>query len=121
MGVITIKNTLKLGVVVGIQIVEDSDDLLILTSGGKIIRLRMNQISVIGRNTQGRTLVRMEKSEQVVDVARAEASDDEDKEISEADQIEAAGEDQVDDEFIDEEDPGENEIPDDAVLEDGNE
>jgi DNA gyrase subunit A len=77
-GVITIKNTAKLGDVVAIQMVEDVDHLLILTSGGRIIRLRMDQISVIGRNTMGRTLVRMEPGEHVVDVARAEPSDEDD-------------------------------------------
>jgi DNA gyrase subunit A len=83
-GVITIKITQKLGDVVGIKIVDDSDHLLILTSGGRIIRLRMDQISVIGRNTMGRTLVRMDADEYVVDVARAESTDDEDKESESA-------------------------------------
>jgi DNA gyrase subunit A len=82
-GVITIKNTARLGDVVAIQMVEDMDHLLILTSGGRIIRLRMDQISVIGRNTMGRTLVRMEPGEHVADVARAEPSD-EDEDDSEA-------------------------------------
>jgi DNA gyrase subunit A len=71
-GVITIKTTTKSGDVVGIQLVEDSDHLLILTSGGRIIRLRMEEISVIGRNTKGRMLVRMDAGERVVDMARAE-------------------------------------------------
>ncbi len=78
-GVITIKNTSRIGDVVGIQMVEDTDHLLIVTSGGRIIRLRMEEISVIGRNTMGRTLVRMEPGEYVVDVARAETTEDEDK------------------------------------------
>ena len=76
-GVITIKTTTKSGPVVGIQIVEDADHLLILTSGGRIIRLRMEEIGVLGRNTQGRTLVRMDERERVVDVARADALDEE--------------------------------------------
>ncbi|MBM3302607.1 MAG: DNA gyrase subunit A, partial [Deltaproteobacteria bacterium] len=75
-GVITIKNAAKSGDVVGIQMVEDPDHLLILTSGGRIIRLRMDEISVIGRNTMGRTLVRMNEGESVVDVARAESAED---------------------------------------------
>jgi len=74
-GVITIKNAAKTGDVVGIQVVDDSDHLLIVTSGGRIIRLRMEEISVIGRNTLGRTLVRMNEGEYVVDVARAETTD----------------------------------------------
>ena len=83
-GVITIKNTNRLGNVVGIQLVGDADHLLILTSAGKIIRLRMEEISVIGRNTMGRMLVRLESGEHVVDVARAEASDEEDNDVSDS-------------------------------------
>ncbi|MGD9818497.1 MAG: DNA gyrase subunit A [Desulfomonilaceae bacterium] len=71
-GVITIKVNEKIGDVVGVKMVEDSDDLLIVTSVGKIIRLDMSEISVIGRNTKGRILVRMDSSEQVVDVTRAD-------------------------------------------------
>jgi len=83
-GVITIKNTNRLGCVVGIQLVGDTDHLLILTSAGKIIRLRMEEISVIGRNTMGRMLVRLEPGEHVVDVARAEASEEEENDMSES-------------------------------------
>ncbi len=85
-GVITIKNTARLGDVVAIQVVENSDHLLICTSGGRIIRLRMDEISVIGRNTMGRTLVRMDPGESVVDVARAESSDEDEKEAIEAEE-----------------------------------
>ncbi|MBI4961931.1 MAG: DNA gyrase subunit A [Desulfomonile tiedjei] len=84
-GVITIKNTARLGDVVAIQMVEDSDHLLILTSGGRIIRLRMEEISVIGRNTMGRTLVRMDAGEEAVDVARAESSEEDEKESEDMD------------------------------------
>ncbi|MGC8906617.1 MAG: DNA gyrase subunit A [Desulfomonilaceae bacterium] len=83
-GVITIKNTNRLGNVVGIQLVGDADHLLILTSAGKIIRLRMEEISVIGRNTMGRMLVRLESGEHVVDVARAEAADEEENGVSDS-------------------------------------
>ena len=85
MGVITIKSTPKTGDVVAIQMVEDADHLMILTSGGRIIRLRMDEISAIGRNTMGRTLVRMDADEYVVDVARADSSEDEDKDAETTD------------------------------------
>jgi DNA gyrase subunit A len=109
-GVITIKNTIRLGDVVGIQQVEDTDHLLILTSGGRIIRLRMDQISVIGRNTMGRTLVRMDPGEYVVDVARAEISEDEDTEAEEIDQpadsaLDELRDDDIEDELEDDDDP----------------
>jgi DNA gyrase subunit A len=105
-GVITIKNTAKLGDVVGIQLVDDADHLLILTSGGKIIRLRMEEISVIGRNTMGRTLVRMEPGEQVVDVARAEPSE-EDQDIEDVDDADTT-EDPINSEPEDDEEPGQS-------------
>lgn len=84
-GVITIRTTEKSGDVVAVRVVEDSDNILILTSGAKIIRLRMEEISVIGRITQGRTLVRMDPGEQVLDIARADSSDEEDKQFEEED------------------------------------
>jgi len=87
-GVINIKDAAQRGDVVGIQMVEDADHLLILTSVGKIIRLRMDQVPPIGRNTMGRTLVRMDEGEVVVDVTRADTLEDED----------APGEDQEDQE-----------------------
>jgi DNA gyrase subunit A len=43
----------------------------------------MEEISVIGRITQGRTLVRMDPGEQVLDIARADSSDEEDKQFDE--------------------------------------
>ncbi|MEW6351381.1 MAG: DNA gyrase subunit A [Thermodesulfobacteriota bacterium] len=76
-GVITIKCDAKIGDCVGIELVDDSDHVLLATSGGRIIRLSMEQISTIGRNTRGRTLVRMDPDEYVVDVARAESSEEE--------------------------------------------
>jgi DNA gyrase subunit A len=104
-GVITIKITQRLGDVVAIKIVEDADHLLILTSGGRIIRLRMEEISVIGRNTMGRTLVRMDVDEYVVDVARAESADDEDKEaeVAEDEPVPASEEAPQDDDELSEE------------------
>ncbi|MHB8203397.1 MAG: DNA gyrase subunit A [Desulfomonilaceae bacterium] len=82
-GVITIRTTEKSGDVVAVRVVEDSDHVLILTSGAKIIRLRMEEISVIGRITQGRTLVRMDPGEQVLDISRADASEEDDKPLDE--------------------------------------
>jgi DNA gyrase subunit A len=51
-GVITIKNTAKLGDVVGVQLVGDADHLLILTSGGKIIRLNITRAQPQGETSE---------------------------------------------------------------------
>ena len=65
-GIITVKTTERNGPVVGVKQVTDSDEVMLVTSGGKIIRLKVGQLSVIGRNTQGVRLIQLEKGEQVV-------------------------------------------------------
>ena len=57
-GVITYKITPKTGSIVGIRIVEESDDVMLITDTGTIIRLNVKDISVLGRSTQGVTLMR---------------------------------------------------------------
>ena len=57
-GVITYKITPKTGELVGIRIVNDNDDIMMITDKGTIIRLNVNEISVLGRSTQGVTLMR---------------------------------------------------------------
>src|SRR5262249_9554401 len=52
-GIITMKTTEKTGRVIGVQLVGADDQLMLITNTGKIIRLRINDIRVIGRNTQG--------------------------------------------------------------------
>ena len=69
-GVITIKTTERNGKVVGVLQVTDEDEVMMITNGGKIIRMAMSGISVIGRNTQGVTLIGMGKGERVVSVAK---------------------------------------------------
>jgi DNA gyrase subunit A len=69
-GIITIKTTDRNGAVVGLKQVTDEDNLMIITSTGKIIRIKVSNISVIGRNTQGVRLINIDKDEKVVGVAR---------------------------------------------------
>ena len=57
-GVITYKVTPKTGCIVGIRIVEESDDVMLITDTGTIIRINVSEISVLGRSTQGVTLMR---------------------------------------------------------------
>ncbi len=70
MGVISIKTTERNGFVVGILLVEDSDDIMLITDIGKIIRIPVSGVSVISRNTQGVKLMGMEAVEKVTGVAR---------------------------------------------------
>jgi len=71
-GVITIKATERNGKVVGMRIVSDDDDLMIITDRGKLIRMPVHGIPTIGRNTQGVRLIRLddEAGEKVVAVER---------------------------------------------------
>lgn len=69
-GVLTIKTSERNGAVVATLQVTDQDQIMIITGDGKIIRLRMADISVISRNTQGVTLIDLAEGEKVVGVAR---------------------------------------------------
>ena len=57
-GVITYKITPKTGRIVGVKIVEEDDDVMMITDTGTIIRINAKDISVLGRSTQGVTLMR---------------------------------------------------------------
>lgn len=65
-GVINMRITPKTGKVVGAMMVLPSDELILLTSGGKIIRIGIAGISLVGRTAQGVRLVRMEDDQTVV-------------------------------------------------------
>jgi DNA gyrase subunit A len=69
-GILTIKATERNGPVVYSYQVTDQDELMIITGHGKIIRMRVVDISVIGRNTQGVRLINLGEGEKVVGVAR---------------------------------------------------
>jgi DNA gyrase subunit A len=68
-GIINIKVTSKNGPVIGIAQVKDSDEIMITTSKGKIIRIAMKDVSVIGRSTQGVKLMNIDKDETVAGIA----------------------------------------------------
>lgn len=70
MGVMTIRCNEKIGTVVGVQQVDESDQLLVITSNGNIVRMRVNEISLIGRNTQGVRLVGIGEDNQVVSIEK---------------------------------------------------
>ncbi|MBI4056856.1 MAG: DNA gyrase subunit A [Elusimicrobia bacterium] len=68
-GVITIKATERNGAVVGIKLVTEKEDLMIMTEQGKTIRIHAADIKVISRNTQGVRLVRLDAGDKVARVA----------------------------------------------------
>ena len=70
MGVITIKCNEKTGLVIGVEQVIENDEILVITTNGNIIRMRVNEISVIGRNTQGVRVVSLKNDNRVVCVEK---------------------------------------------------
>ena len=75
-GIITVKTTNKTGKMVAIREVVDSDDVVVVTSNGIVIRQHASEIRVAGRNTQGVRLIRLDEGDKISDVA-AVASDEE--------------------------------------------
>jgi DNA gyrase subunit A len=78
-GIITMKTTDKTGRVIGVQQVTEEDQLMLVTTNGKIIRLRIKDIRVIGRNTQGVRLIDLEEGERVVSLARLAEKEEEEE------------------------------------------
>jgi len=68
-GIINIKVTEKNGIVVSLKGVKDGSDLMLITRNGIIIRVDVDKISTIGRNTQGVKLISLEEGDSVIDVA----------------------------------------------------
>jgi DNA gyrase subunit A len=75
-GVINIKTNDKTGHVVSIKNVVDGEQLMLITRAGVVNRQRVDEIRVIGRNTQGVRLVNLDEGDVVVDVARVIADDE---------------------------------------------
>jgi DNA gyrase subunit A len=65
-GIIDIKATERNGKVVGLLQVTDKDEVMLVTNGGMLIRMKAKEISVIGRNTQGVRLIALESAEEKV-------------------------------------------------------
>ena len=68
-GVITIKTSKRNGLVVAMLLVEEDDDLMLMTNSGKIIRMPIKGISIISRNTQGVKLINIDPEEKVIGAA----------------------------------------------------
>jgi DNA gyrase subunit A len=68
-GVITVKTTERNGKLVGTLQITDQDEVMLITDGGKIIRLRCGEIRLSSRNTQGVKLIDVEAGERVMAIA----------------------------------------------------
>lgn len=71
-GVISIQTSERNGLVVGAVPVEDNNEIMLITNAGTLVRTRVDEISVVGRNTQGVTLIQLGKGEKLVGLQRIE-------------------------------------------------
>jgi DNA gyrase subunit A len=76
-GVITYKVTPKTGELAGVKIASDNEDVMLITDTGTIIRMSVNEISILGRATQGVTLMRTNDGGKVVSIEIIEHEDSE--------------------------------------------
>jgi len=78
-GVISIQGGERNGAVVGAVLVSDDDQIMLISDGGTLVRTRVTEISVLGRNTQGVRLIKLSNGEKLVGIERvAETEEEED-------------------------------------------
>ncbi len=78
-GVIAIQTSERNGRTVGALQVRDDDEIMLISSSGTLVRTPVNEISIIGRNTQGVRLIRVESGQRLVGLARIESIEGEDE------------------------------------------
>jgi len=74
-GVINIKTTKRNGKVVGMKSIRDADELMLITSGGMVVRTGVGELRTIGRATQGVRLINLKSGDRLVSVARVAAEE----------------------------------------------
>ena len=79
-GVISIKVSERNGKVVAATQVVDTDQIMLITDAGTLVRTRVSEVSIVGRNTQGVRLIRTSENEHVVSLERICDADDEEAE-----------------------------------------
>ena len=92
-GVITMKCTEKTGQVVGAAAVADDDELMLMTTGGQSIRIRVSDVRETGRNAQGVKLVTLNEEEKLQDIAPVRESTEEEPEAEDPEAKEPEAED----------------------------
>ena len=102
---IAIQTTQRNGLVIGAVQVEENDELMLISDGGTLVRTHASEISVVGRNTQGVTLIQLGENEKLVGLER----------IPEIDAKRTSG-DEIEDEDQDEDqDEAQDEVQDENV------
>ena len=76
-GIINLKTVPRIGLVSGIKQVVGNEDIILISNGGKIIRMKVGEVSLLHRSTQGVKLIGLDEGENLVGLARAEREDEE--------------------------------------------
>ena len=71
-GVIAIQTTERNGDVVGAALVKEGDEIMLITSGGTLVRTKADEISIVGRNTQGVRLIKLGDEQTLSGIERIE-------------------------------------------------
>jgi len=80
-GVISIQGSERNGQVIGAVLVRDEDEIMLISNGGTLVRTHVNEVSTMGRNTQGVRLINLHDEEKLVGVERVvDVQDDDDSE-----------------------------------------
>lgn len=74
-GVIAIQTTERNGKAIGAVLVRDNDEMMLITDRGMLVRTRVEEVSIVGRNTQGVTLMHLQEGEKLVKVAPIREAD----------------------------------------------
>jgi DNA gyrase subunit A len=82
-GVIGIQTSERNGKLISALQVTDDDDIMLISDGGTLVRTHADGISTLGRNTQGVTLIRLGKDENLVGLARIQTDDEDEAELEE--------------------------------------
>jgi len=90
-GVISIQTNERNGNAVGAVLVDEIDEVMLITNGGTLVRTKVAEVSVIGRNTQGVKVIGVSKGEHLISVEKVdESQDDESEAVVDAENIDQA-------------------------------
>ena len=78
-GLISIKTSERNGKQVGAVLVEDDDEIMLITDGGTLVRTAVSGVSRLGRDTQGVMMIRLSKKEKLIGIERVEMLDEEEE------------------------------------------
>ena len=83
-GVISIKSSARNGEQVGAVLVDDQDQVMLISNAGTLVRTPVHDVSIMGRDTQGVTMIRLQGKEKLVGIARVESLEDNGEPIEQA-------------------------------------